>query len=104
MRTEAEPNSNSGGAVSAVIVGTGAMAPGIAAEYARLGPTVIAGRDVAKIDHALGVTRRALDTLAEGDLLDRAEADAAQARLSGALLSNVDFGAATVIVESIVED
>jgi 3-hydroxybutyryl-CoA dehydrogenase len=89
---------------STVIIGTGAMAPGIAAEYARLGPTTIAGRDAAKIDHALGVARRALDTLVDADLLDRAAADTAQGRLSGALLTEADFGAAAVVVESIVED
>ena len=92
------------GAISAVIIGTGAMAPGIAAEYARLGPTAIAGRDAAKIDAALGVAQRALTTLADAELLSQADADAAQGRLSGVLLADVDFGAATVVVESIVED
>ena len=56
----------------------------IAAEYARLGPTEIAGRDAAKIDAALGVARRALATLADADLLSQPEADAARGRLSGA--------------------
>jgi 3-hydroxybutyryl-CoA dehydrogenase len=102
MRTEEE--STRGEAVSAVIIGTGAMAPGIAAEYARLGPTVIAGRDATKIDAALGVARRALTTLADADLLSQTEASAAQGRLTGALLTEADFGAATVVVESIVED
>lgn len=88
----------------AVIVGTGAMAPGIAAEYARLGPAVLVGRDGAKIDHALTVARGALTTLADAGLLDRAAAVDAAARLSGVLLADAEFGAATVVVESISED
>jgi 3-hydroxybutyryl-CoA dehydrogenase len=90
--------------VHAVVIGTGAMAPGIAAEYARLGPTQIAGRDGAKIAAALGVARGALDTLAGAGLLDPAEAVAASARLSGTTIDNADIAGATVIVESIVED
>ena len=90
--------------VRAIIVGTGAMAPGIAAEYARLGPTVIAGRDGAKIDAALAVAHGALRTLADADLLGATEAEAASARLSGARIDTADFGRATVVVESITED
>lgn len=92
------------GRVQAVIVGTGAMAPGIAAEYARLGPTQIAGRDEAKIAAALAVARRALATLARERLLAPAEADAARARLSGTTIDTADYARATVVVESIVED
>jgi 3-hydroxybutyryl-CoA dehydrogenase len=102
MPVESEPNT--GKATSAVIVGTGAMAPGIAAEYARLGPAVIAGREATKIDGALAIARRALDTLADADLLSRVEAEAAHARLSGVFLTDADFAAATVVIESIVED
>ena len=60
--------------VRTVVIGTGAMAPGIAAEYARLGPTQIAGRDDDKIDAALDVACGALATLADAGLLDPAEA------------------------------
>ncbi len=90
--------------VQAVIVGTGAMAPGIAAEYARLGPVQIAGRDPAKIAAALDTARRALATLARERLLDPAEADAAHARLSGTMIDDADYARATVVVESIAED
>jgi 3-hydroxybutyryl-CoA dehydrogenase len=90
--------------VRAVIIGTGSMAPGIAAEYARLGPTTIAGRDGANIAAALDVAHRALTTLADAGLLEPSEADTARARLSGAMLDAVDLASATVVVESIVED
>ncbi len=90
--------------VHAVIVGTGAMAPGIAAEYARLGPVQIAGRDPAKIAAALDTARRALATLARERLLDPAEADTAHARLSGTMIDAADYARATVVVESIAED
>ncbi len=90
--------------VHAVIVGTGAMAPGIAAEYARLGPVQIAGRDDAKIAAALDTARRALDTLAREQLLDNTEANAARARLSGTTIDAADYAGATVVVESIAED
>jgi 3-hydroxybutyryl-CoA dehydrogenase len=102
MPTGAGPSAD--GAIAAVIIGTGAMAPGIAAEYARLGPTIIAGRDGAKIDRALGVARQALATLADAELLDRDAAERARERLSGALLTAVDFSGVGVVVESIVED
>jgi len=91
-------------AVQAVVVGTGAMAPGIAAEYARLGPVQIAGRDAAKIAAALETARRALATLARERLLDPAEADAAHERLSGTTIDAADYAHATVVVESIAED
>ncbi|MHB8644757.1 MAG: 3-hydroxyacyl-CoA dehydrogenase family protein [Thermomicrobiales bacterium] len=90
--------------VHAVIVGTGAMAPGIAAEYARLGPTQIAGRDEAKIAAALDTAHRALTTLVTERLLAPAEGDAAHARLSGTTIAAADYARATVVVESIVED
>ncbi len=90
--------------VYAVMIGTGAMAPGIAAEYARLGPTQIAGRDDARIAAALDTAHRALITLVNEQLLDRAEADAAHARLSGTTIDAADYARATIIVESIVED
>jgi 3-hydroxybutyryl-CoA dehydrogenase len=90
--------------IRAVVIGTGAMAPGIAAEYARLGPTQIAGRDAAKTAAALGVARGALDTLAGAGLLDPAEAAGARARLTGTTIDAADIAGATVIVESIVED
>lgn len=92
------------GAVRAVVIGTGAMAPGIAAEYARLGPVQIAGRDDAKIAAALDVARRALATLTDAGLLDPAKADAARARLSGTTIDAADLARADVVVESIVED
>lgn len=92
------------GAMRAVVIGTGAMAPGIAAEYARLGPTQIAGREGAKIAAALGVARGALETLARAGLLDPAEATAASARLSGTTIGEADIAGAAVVVESIVED
>lgn len=88
----------------AIIVGTGAMAPGIAAEYARLGTAVLAGRDAARLSQALTVARGALTTLADAGLISRAEEAEAAERLAGALLTEADFGAATVVVESIVED
>lgn len=91
-------------AVYAVMIGTGAMAPGIAAEYARLGPTQIAGRDNGKITAALDVAHRALTTLVNEQLLDPAEADAAHARLSGTTIDAADYARTTVVVESIVED
>ncbi len=90
--------------IYAVMIGTGAMAPGIAAEYARLGPTQIAGRDDTKIVAALDTAHRALTTLVNEQLLDPAEADAAHARLSGTTIDAADYARATVIVESIVED
>jgi 3-hydroxybutyryl-CoA dehydrogenase len=90
--------------VHAVVIGTGAMAPGIAAEYACLGPTQIAGRDPGKIESALGVARGALETLADAGLLDPAEAAEARGRLSGTSIDAADIVGATVIVESIVED
>jgi 3-hydroxybutyryl-CoA dehydrogenase len=90
--------------VHAVMIGTGAMAPGIAAEYARLGPTQIAGRDDAKIAAALAVARDALTTLANERLLDPAEAEAARSRLSGTTIDAADYARADVVVESIVED
>ena len=92
------------GPVCAVIIGTGAMAPGIAAEYARLGPTTIAGRDKAKVAAALAVAQGALATLAREGLLDQEEADAARAWLSGTTIEDADFAGADVVVESIVED
>lgn len=102
MREENDYRANE--AVQAIVVGTGAMAPGIAAEYARLGPTVIVGRESAKIEAALGVAHRALNTLAGADLLAADAAKEAAARLSGATIGDADFGSATVVVESIVED
>ena len=90
--------------VRAVVIGTGAMAPGIAAEYARLGPTQIAGRDADKIEAALGVARGALDTLAGAGLLDPAEAAKARRQLTGTMIDAADLAGATVVVESIVED
>ena len=90
--------------VRAVVIGTGSMAPGIAAEYARLGPTQIAGRDGAKIAAALGVARSALETLADEGLLDPAEAAVARANLAGTTIDAADIAGATVIVESITED
>ncbi len=90
--------------IYAVMIGTGAMTPGIAAEYARLGPTQIAGRDDAKIAAALETAHRALTTLVNEQLLGPAEADAAHARLSGTTIDAADYPRATVIVESIVED
>lgn len=92
------------GAMRAVVIGTGAMAPGIAAEYARLGPVQIAGRDDAKIAAALGVARGALATLSDAGLLDPAEADAARARLSGTTIDAAGLANADVVIESIVED
>jgi 3-hydroxybutyryl-CoA dehydrogenase len=102
MPTDMETNTDI--TINTVIVGTGAMAPGVAAEYARLGPTAIAGRDDAKIDQALGIARLALTTLADAGLLDPAEAKEAEARLSGVLLADAHFTTAVVVVESIVED
>ncbi|MDQ2787033.1 MAG: 3-hydroxyacyl-CoA dehydrogenase family protein, partial [Chloroflexota bacterium] len=90
--------------VYAVMIGTGAMTPGIAAEYARLGPTQIAGRDGAKIAAALDSAHRALSTLVNERLLDPTEADAAHAHLSGTTIDAADYAGATVVVESIVED
>jgi 3-hydroxybutyryl-CoA dehydrogenase len=90
--------------VRTVVIGTGAMAPGIAAEYARLGPTQIAGRDPDKIAAALGVAHGALETLAGAGLLDRAEAAEARGRLTGTTIDGADIAGATVVVESIVED
>jgi 3-hydroxybutyryl-CoA dehydrogenase len=90
--------------IHAVIIGTGAMAPGIAAEYARLGPVQIAGRDDAKIAAALDVARGALTTLADAGLLDPTEAKTARAQLSGTTIGAADLAHATVVVESIVED
>ncbi len=90
--------------IQTVIVGTGAMAPGIAAEYARLGPVQIAGRDDTKIAAALDTARCALATLAREQLLDPSEAEAAHARLSGTTIDAADYAHATVVVESIAED
>ncbi len=90
--------------VYAVMIGTGAMAPGIAAEYARIGPTQIAGRDDTKIAAALDSAHRALTTLVNEQLLDPAEAVAAHTRLSGTTIDAADYARATVVVESIVED
>ncbi|MDQ6834288.1 MAG: 3-hydroxyacyl-CoA dehydrogenase family protein [Chloroflexota bacterium] len=90
--------------VYAVMIGTGAMTPGIAAEYARVGPTQIAGRDDTKIAAALDTAHRALTSLVNEQLLDPAEAAAAHARLSGTTIDNADYARATVVVESIVED
>jgi 3-hydroxybutyryl-CoA dehydrogenase len=90
--------------VHAVMIGTGAMTPGIAAEYARLGPTQVAGRDAAKIAAALDTAHRALTTLASERLLAPAEAEAAHAHLSGTTIDTADYARATVVVESIVED
>jgi 3-hydroxybutyryl-CoA dehydrogenase len=90
--------------VRTVVIGTGAMAPGIAAEYARLGSTQIAGRDAGKIAAALGVARGALETLAGAGLLDPGEAAEARGRLTGTTIDAADIAGATVVVESIVED
>ncbi len=100
MRTENDTTET----VYAVMIGTGAMAPGIAAEYARLGPTQIAGRNDAKITAALDSAHRALTTLVNEQLLDPAEADAAHTRLSGTTIDAADYARATVVVESIIED
>src|SRR5436305_14687819 len=87
--------------IRAIIIGTGAMAPGIAAEYARLGPTLIAGRNDAKIAAALDVARGALATLAREGLLDPDEATAAQRRLGGTTIDAAHYATTDVVVESI---
>ena len=88
----------------AAVIGTGAMAPGIASEYARLGPTVLVGRDAGRAEAALAVARHALDTLATAGLLPPDEATTAAANLSAATLPHADFRAVTVVSESITED
>src|SRR4051794_25672290 len=104
MRAMPSEESAAAGGGRAVVIGTGAMAPGIAAEYARLGPTQIAGRDDAKVAAALAVAKGALETLARAKLLDPTEAATAAARLSGTTIDGADIAGASVIVESIVED
>src|SRR5437763_4113957 len=101
MRAMPSEESAAAGGVRAVVIGTGAMAPGIAAEYARLGPTQIAGRDDAKVAAALGVARGALETLAGAGLLDPTHAAMSAARLSGATIAGADIAGASVVVESI---
>lgn len=91
-------------AVRTVVIGTGSMAPGIAAEYARLGPVQIAGRDAGRTDAALGVAHGAIGTLETAGLLVAAEAITARDNLSAIALADADFAGATVVVESITED
>lgn len=88
----------------AAVIGTGSMAPGIASEYARLGPTVLVGRDGARADAALAVARRALDTLADAGLLSAGDAATASANLSAITLPHADFAAVSVVSENITED
>ncbi len=88
--------------VRTVVIGTGAMAPGIAAEYARLGPTAIAGRDTAKTGTALAVAHTYLTMLETAGLLP--DAETARGNLSGVLLAAADYAGATMVVESITED
>jgi len=80
------------------------MAPGIAAEYARLGPTALVGRDAGRADAALAVARHALDTLAAAGLLPPDEAATAAANLSATTLMDADFRAVSLVSESITED
>jgi len=88
----------------AAVIGTGAMAPGIASEYARLGPTALVGRDAGRAAAALAVARHALATLAAAGLLPRDEADKAAANLSATTLAEADFRAVSLVSESITED
>lgn len=100
METGTRPD----GSFRAAVIGTGSMAPGIAAEYARLGPTALVGRDAGRADAALAVARAALDTLAAGGLLARADAAAARENLRATTMPHADFAAVSLVSENISED
>lgn len=80
------------GAARAVVIGSGAMAPEIAACLAGTGTTVaIAGRDAGRTDAAVALAREFAG-------------DAAGAAIAGASIEEATFAEAALVIESITED